>query len=210
MNLFTLIKKFLLLITTCSILFLFQQNAYASVQEAIFAGGCFWCLEHDLEYLPGVLSAESGYSGGQIKNPTYRNHKGHQESVKLIFDPSKISFEDLLRNFWRNIDPFDSSGQFCDQGDSYRPIIFYIDDEQKKTANKSFQKAAQELSVDLNDIAVETKKLNKFWPAEEYHQDFAKKNSVKYNFYRYTCGRDNRLEKVWGSNARKGFKWNID
>ncbi len=195
-----LIKKlksiiFSLIIFLC--LFSLPVDVYASIDEAIFAGGCFWCLEHDLEDLNGVISAQSGYSGGEMKKPTYQNHKGHQESVLVKFDTSEISYEKLLQNFWINIDPFDGDGQFCDRGDSYKPVIFANGIGQMEMAKKSFNAVAKDLDVNPSDLKVEIKQSGKFWIAERYHQDFAKKNNLKYNFYRFSCGRDKRLADVW-------------
>ena len=182
--------------------------AYSAEEHAVLAGGCFWCLEHDLEELDGVSSVESGYSGGDSKYPTYRDHKGHQESVEVKFDPEIISYADLLRSFWRNIDPLDGEGQFCDRGDSYRPVIFAVDKSQREEALSSSLKASQELSKPKEYIKVEIKDLTTFWIAEDYHQNFATRNSLKYNFYRYSCGRDNRLKEVWGDKASSFSPWN--
>ena len=181
------------------LLFLSPNPVFASTNEAMFAGGCFWCLEHDLEQLSGVSSAESGYSGGDLINPTYQRHNGHQEVVMVHFNPEKISYEDLLEQFWVNIDPFDKEGQFCDRGESYKPLIFTLDGRQKEIANKSLQEISNKLSVPISKIKVKIKDANKFWIAEDYHQNFAQRNSVKYNFYRFSCGRDARLKEVWGS-----------
>ena len=188
----------LFLLIICSCFLLFSPTANAESEQAIFAGGCFWCLEHDMEVLPGVLSVESGYTGGLIEYPTYRNHEGHKEAVKVTYDSSKISFKELLMNYWINIDPFDSTGQFCDKGDSYRPIIYFMNDYQKAEANNSLIEAASKLSVTLDKIAVKIKPSNRFWIAEDYHQDFAEKNLLKYKFYRSACQRDKRLKEVWG------------
>ena len=193
------IRRFLSSLIICICLLAFASNVNASVEEAVLAGGCFWCLEHDLEELPGIISVESGYTGGLIEMPTYTNHKGHQEAVKVTYDPSKITFKELLRSYWKNIDPFDSSGQFCDKGDSYRPVIFYITESQEVDAKQSKRKVADQLSVSLDKIGVQIKSANVFWIAEEYHQDFAKKNAIKYNFYRSACRRDKRLKEVWDS-----------
>ena len=179
----------------------------ASQQEAIFAGGCFWCLEHDLEDLSGVYSAESGYTGGDLSNPNYGNHKGHQEAVIVSFDSEKITYQKLLRSFWRNIDPFDGGGQFCDRGDSYRPVIFFENSDEKNEASKSLLSASKELGVDLEKINVEIKPKSQFWEAEVYHQDFANRNELKYKFYRFSCGRDQQLDKLWKENARTINVW---
>ena len=173
-------------------------QASAESEEAIFAGGCFWCLEHDLEKLDGVVSAESGYSGGDSINPTYENHSGHQEVVKVSFDSDIISYKDLLKQYWINIDPFDNKGQFCDRGDSYKPVIFTSNQEQERAAKESQKNIAVGLDIPLDQLKVEIIDSKSFWIAEDYHQDFADKNPLKYNFYRTSCGRDNRLKKVWG------------
>lgn len=185
--------------------------ARAAVEEAVFAGGCFWCLEHDLEKLPGVLDAESGYSGGSLRNPTYRQVSaggtGHQEAVRVRFDPSKISYPTLLRAYWRNVDALDGGGQFCDRGSSYRPVIFTSGKEQQQQAKASLQAAAKELKQPASSIRVQIKPLERFWSAEGYHQDYAELNSVKYRYYRWACGRDRRLDQLWGSKARSRAPW---
>lgn len=183
----------------------------AAVEKAVLAGGCFWCLEHDLEKLPGVLSAESGYSGGSLRNPTYRQVSaggtGHQEVVEVRFDNARISYATLLRAYWRNVDALDGGGQFCDRGSSYRPVIFTQGDVQKQQAEASLKAAARELGKPASAIRVQIKPLSRFWPAEGYHQDYAERNSVKYNYYRWACGRDRRLDQLWGSKARSSAPW---
>ena len=181
--------------------------SFAAEQNAIFAGGCFWCLEHDLESIPGVISVVSGYSGGELANPTYENHNGHQEVVLVQFDSSQVDYQTLLRIYWRNIDPLDGGGQFCDRGKPYKPVIFAEGQEQNVAAKSSKQKASIELGITLNLINVEIKEAKKFWPAEDYHQDFANLNKLKYKFYRYSCGRDSRLDQLWGDKARTGRPW---
>jgi len=173
-------------------------QAFAKSEEAIFAGGCFWCLEHDLEKLDGVVSAESGYSGGDLINPTYENHSGHQEVVKVSFDSNIISYKDLLQQYWLNIDPFDDKGQFCDRGDSYKPVIFTSNQEQESDAKESQENISVGLDIPLDKLKVDIIDSKVFWIAEKYHQDFAVKNPLKYSFYRTSCGRDNRLNKIWG------------
>ena len=180
--------------------------------EAVFAGGCFWCLEHDLEHLPGVVDAVSGYSGGSLRNPTYRQVSaggtGHQEVVRVRFDPAQLSYATLLRSYWRNVDPLDDGGQFCDRGSSYRPVIFTRGDEQQQQARASLQAAAKELKRPASELRVQIRPLQTFWPAEDYHQNYAETNAVKYNYYRWACGRDRRLDAVWGSKrARTGKAW---
>ena len=173
-------------------------QVFAESEEAIFAGGCFWCLEHDLEGLDGVVSAESGYSGGDLINPTYDNHNGHQEVVRVSFDPNVISYKDLLQQYWVNIDPFDEKGQFCDRGNSYKPVIFVSNQEQESDAKESQEAVSVRLNVPLDQLKVDIINSKPFWDAEKYHQDFAVKNPLKYNFYRTSCGRDKRLKKIWG------------
>ena len=193
-------KIFRRLIVFCMLLQLliaFPVKAFAEAEEAILAGGCFWCLEHDLEILDGVVSAESGYSGGEMTNPTYENHSDHQEVVKVIFDPDVISYKDLLKQYWINIDPFDDEGQFCDRGNSYKPIIFTSNQEQESEAREIQKNISVILNVPLDQLKVDITNSKAFWIAEKYHQDFAVKNPLKYKFYRTSCGRDNRLKKVW-------------
>ena len=186
-------------------------QAGAASQEAVLAGGCFWCLEHDLEKLPGVLDAQSGYSGGAGSNPTYgqvsAGGSGHQEVVRVRFDPGRISYATLLRSYWRNIDPLDGGGQFCDRGSSYRPVIFTSGADQQNQAQASLRSVAAELGRPVTALKVQIKPLNRFWPAEAYHQNYAQLNSVKYNYYRWACGRDRRLDSVWGKRTRSGAAW---
>ncbi|MCP9838113.1 peptide-methionine (S)-S-oxide reductase MsrA [Cyanobium sp. N.Huapi 1H5] len=185
--------------------------ALAATEEAVLAGGCFWCLEHDLEVLPGVLDVESGYSGGKGANPTYRQvsagGSGHQEVVRVRFDNTEIRYDTLLRAYWRNIDPLDGGGQFCDRGDSYRPVIFTTSANQAVEARNSLVAAARELGKPAAAIKVAIRPLAKFWPAEGYHQNYAKRNGVRYNYYRWSCGRDRRLDTVWGRRARTSQRW---
>ena len=207
-------KQFSWLLKFCfgliySSIFFFGAPGYleASQEEAVFAGGCFWCLEHDLEDLSGVLSVESGYTGGETPNPTYRNHEGHQEAVILYFDSSIVSYKKLLRSYWRNVDPLDSGGQFCDRGNSYRPVIFTRDESQRNDAIESVQEVSRELDKPIKSILVDIQDANTFWIAEQYHQNFAERNYLKYNFYRKSCGRDRRLDEIWGGKARTDKAW---
>ena len=183
----------------------------AAPEQAVLAGGCFWCLEHDLEGLPGVLSVESGYSGGRLQNPRYdqvsAGGTGHQESVRVRFDPDRLSYAALLRAYWRNIDPLDGSGQFCDRGDSYRPVIFAAAGEQRQAALASRRAAAAELRRPESALKLAIEPLQRFWPAEAYHQDYAQRHSLQYNYYRWACGRDRRLDAVWGRRARSAQPW---
>ena len=188
-----------------------SQSVAAAEQTAVLAGGCFWCLEHDLEHLPGVIDAISGYSGGHVDQPTYRQvsgeDTGHQEAVQVRFDPDLISYSTLLRSYWRNVDPFDGGGQFCDRGDSYRPVIFTADAAQAQAAESSALAVAQDLGRPRSAIKVELRGAAPFWPAEDYHQNYAELNDLKYSFYRFSCGRDRRLDAVWGAQARTDQSW---
>jgi len=176
-----------------------------NLKKATFAGGCFWCTEADFEKLPGVVRVVSGYTGGHKENPTYAEvssgNTGHVEAIQIYYDPSKISYDDLLDTLWKHIDPTDAGGQFADRGGQYRSAIFYHDDEQKQLAEKS--KEALGKSGKFNKpIATEILPFTKFYEAEEYHQDYYKKSSLKYSFYRHGSGRDQFLEKVWGKDLR--------
>ena len=162
---------------------------------AVFAGGCFWCVEADFEKLEGVGDVISGYSGGALLDPTYRNHEGHLEVAKIPFDPDIVSYEELVDYFLRHIDPFDDGGQFCDRGYAYTTAIFYNDIEQKVAAEAAKAAAEAELGA---PIVTPVRALEKFWIAEDYHQGYYKKNPVRYKFYRTSCGRDRRVAKVWG------------
>lgn len=171
-----------------------QQKA-----QAVFAGGCFWCMEHDMKAIPGVLEVMSGYTGGKEKNPTYEQVSsettGHYESVRVTYDPSKVTYEQILSRYWRLIDPTDNGGQFCDRGPSYRPAIF-VTPEQRPIAEASKQKLIDSKKL-TKPVIVPILPLGAFWPAEEYHRDFAEKNAGRYNQYRAGCGRDVVLRKVW-------------
>ena len=193
-----ILRKLIVICILLQILVFSPLQVFAESVDAIFAGGCFWCLEHDLEKLHGVVSVESGYSGGDIANPTYENHSGHKEVVKVSFDSNIISYKDILKEYWINIDPFDNQGQFCDRGDSYKPVIFISNEEQERDAKESQRNISVELNIPLDQLKVDIIDAKTFWPAENYHQDFAVRNPLKYNFYRTSCGRDNRLKKVWG------------
>ena len=189
------------------IILIFVNPIRLNANEIVLAGGCCWCMEHDLESLEGIDDVKSGYSGGTISNPTYENHEGHQEVVLVNYDPNIIKLETILRAYFRNIDPLDGEGQFCDRGNSYRPVIFYENlDEEDKSKNALIY-ASKELDISVDKIKVELKPRNKFWVAEDYHQDFANNNELKYKFYRYACGRDKRLDQLWGDRAKKAIYW---
>ncbi|MGB9367926.1 MAG: peptide-methionine (S)-S-oxide reductase MsrA [Xanthobacteraceae bacterium] len=175
-------------------------SAQEKTAKAIFAGGCFWCVEADFDKVPGVLSTTSGYLNGNTKNPTYKEvsagSSGHVEAVEIVYDPAKVTYAKLLDVFWRNIDPLVKDKQFCDSGDMYRTGIYFLDDEQKKLAEET--KKAVQAKFAPRAVYTEIVKADTFYKAEEYHQDYYKKNEARYNFYRWNCGRDQRLEQLWG------------
>jgi len=176
-----------------------NASAAQNLEKAILAGGCFWCMESDFQEIAGVKDVVSGYIGGEGKDPTYRNYgkKGHIEAVQITYDPSEITYKDILNLFWLRIDPTDGGGQFCDRGHAYTTVIFYSNDEQRNLAEQS--KAGLDKSGELKGpVATEISKANGFYPAETYHQDYYKKNPLRYRLYRYNCGRDKRLKELWG------------
>ena len=195
------------LLSLLIILSIITNPTKAYSDEIVLAGGCFWCLEHDLEYLEGVDFVKSGYSGGDLNNPSYENHNGHQEVVLVNYDPKIVSLDEILRLYLRNIDPLDGRGQFCDRGDSYRPVIFFGNSLEENQSNNALISASKELKVPIEEIKVEVKSKNKFWLAEDYHQNFAENNAIKYKLYRYSCGRDKRLDQLWGENSKTGNAW---
>lgn len=172
--------------------------------EAIFAGGCFWCTESDFEKVKGVESAVSGYVGGMEKNPSYKQvssgSTGHAEAVLVTFDSKVVSYEQLLKVFWHSIDPLAKNRQFCDSGTQYRSAIFYKGASQRASAEAS-KFALEKSGVLKGSIQTEIAQATAFWPAEDYHQDYYKRNPVRYNYYRYGCGRDDRLQEIWGDEA---------
>jgi peptide-methionine (S)-S-oxide reductase len=174
----------------------------AGAQElgrATFAGGCFWCMEPPFDKLDGVISTTSGYTAGRTENPTYEQVSagttGHTEAVEVVYDPRKVTYAQLLEVFWRNIDPLTADRQFCDVGSQYRAGIYTHDETQRRLAEESKRAVAQRLK---KPVVTEIAAASKFWPAEEYHQDYYMKNPVRYNLYRAGCGRDKRLEAIWG------------
>ena len=183
--------------------------ASAATAKAIFAGGCFWCMEPPFDKTEGVISTTSGYTGGTKRNPTYeevsRGVTGHAEAVEIVYDPKRVTYKQLLEVFWKNIDPVVKDAQFCDHGPQYRSGIFWLDEEQKKLADES--KAALTKGEAFGSakpvgfkggVVTEVTKAAQFWPAEEYHQDYYTKNPVRYAYYRTACGRDARLKELWG------------
>ncbi|MCC6535285.1 MAG: peptide-methionine (S)-S-oxide reductase MsrA [Burkholderiales bacterium] len=181
-----------------------QPKPAARTEVATFAGGCFWCMEPPYDVLPGVISTTSGYIGGQKKNPTYEEVSagttGHTEAVQVVYDPSKISYPRLLEVFWRNIDPTTPNAQFCDHGSQYRSGIFFHNDEQRRLAQASRAEIDRTKSFKA-PIVTEITPASTFYPAEDYHQDYYKKNPLRYKFYRANCGRDARLEQLWGKRG---------
>jgi peptide-methionine (S)-S-oxide reductase len=169
--------------------------------RATFAGGCFWCMEAPFDEVPGVISTTSGYAGGSVKNPSYEQVSsgvtGHAEAIQVVYDPAKVTYEQLLDVFWRNVDPLDGGGQFCDRGSQYRTGIFYEGAEQK-TAAEASKRRLEESGLLPGRVVTEITPLDAFYPAEEYHQNFYKKNFLRYHSYRTGCGRDRRLKELWG------------
>ncbi|MGB7285463.1 MAG: peptide-methionine (S)-S-oxide reductase MsrA [Salaquimonas sp.] len=179
------------------------SSAYAESQIAIFAGGCFWCIEKDFEHIKGVEDVVSGYTGGESDNPTYKNHVAakHLEAVKITYDPAVVSYETLLNTFWRTVDPTDAGGQFCDRGHSYTTAVFAVDDMQRKLAEASKGEAQAALG---KPIVTPIRDAAPFYDAEDYHQNYYEKNPVRYNYYRTACGRNRTVEKLWGEAAYQG------
>jgi peptide-methionine (S)-S-oxide reductase len=189
---------------------LMLMPALAHADKAVVAGGCFWCVESDFESVPGVKSVVSGYTGGKSANPTYKNHDGHLEAVQIDYDPSKVSYAEIMRLFLRSIDPTDAGGQFCDRGPSYTTAIFVSNAAEKAAADKAVADAGATLGA---KIATTVRQAGTFWQAEAYHQDYYKSGSIvltragpkskksAYKFYRNACGRDQRVKQLWGSQA---------
>jgi peptide-methionine (S)-S-oxide reductase len=177
----------------------------ANAAIAIFAGGCFWCMEKPFDELDGVISTTSGYTGGRVDNPTYElvgnGSTGHIEAVQIVYDPARVTYAQLLDIYWRQVDPFDGEGQFCDKGNVYVPAIFTANPDEEAAAQAS--KLAVATRFTGQNIAVRIIAAKTFWPAEDYHQDYYKKNPVRYAYYRNGCGRDARLRAVWGETATK-------
>jgi len=176
-----------------------QTPPASATAKATFAGGCFWCTEADFDKVDGVISTTSGYTGGHVANPTYqdvgRGGTGHTEAVEIVYDPAKVTYQQLLDVFWRNHDPLAKNRQFCDRGEQYRPAIFYHDDEQRRLAEAAKANVQKRFK---QPIQTEITAAGPFYPAEEYHQDYYLKNPVRYKFYRFNCGRDARLEELFG------------
>ena len=178
------------------------------LQVATFAGGCFWCVEADFDHVPGVERTISGYTGGDLEDPTYRQVSaggtGHREAVQIFYDPDKVSYETLLEIFWRSVDPTDDGGQFCDRGESYETAIFANSPEQKRLAEDSRRKLGQSAVLD-QPVVTPIETAGRFYPAEDYHQNYYQTSSLRYNFYRFSCRRDARIEELWGDQAFRGI-----
>jgi len=191
-----------MIFTVFNISFANAESSSSATEKAIFAGGCFWCMEPPFDKLDGVISTTSGYTSGHQKNPTYKQVSagvtGHTEAVEIVYDPSKVSYEKLLEVFWLNIDPLNAKGQFCDYGTQYRTGIYYLSDSQQKLAEASLERIKSKLN---KPVATEIKAATRFYPAEDYHQNYYQVNPVRYNYYRWSCGRDQRLKQLWGEQA---------
>ena len=172
-----------------------ESAAAAETKTAIFAGGCFWCMEAAFDEVDGVTDTTSGYAGGTKPNPTYGDHEGYQEAVKVTYEPAKVTYAKLLDQYWHNIDPFNPDGQFCDEGNAYRSVIFVGDDEEKRLAETTEQEIADRFK---QKVATEIKPVTTFTAAEDYHQNYHTTNPVSYKFYKWNCGRAQRLEQIWG------------
>lgn len=185
-----------------------SRAADGGLETAIFAGGCFWCVESDFDKVPGVVETISGYTGGTSADPTYKTVShggtGHIEALKVTFDPNKVSYDRLLNVFWRSVDPTDAGGQFCDRGDSYVTAVFAANDMQRRLAEAT-KKAIEDAKTLDKPIVTTIRKASRFYPAETYHQNYYKKNPVRYKFYRYSCGRDARVKALWGAEAHGGI-----
>ena len=178
------------------LLALLAMPAAAEERTAAFAGGCFWCIEADYQKLPGVIEVVSGFTGGTLQNPTYRgNHEGHYEAVEVTYDSDLVSYVQLLAYFWRHIDPLDAGGQFCDRGFSYKTAIFVAGDQERLAAEQSL--AEVQALFPGQQVATVILPAGRFWPVEEYHQDYADKNPLRYQYYRWNCGRDQRVGELW-------------
>jgi peptide-methionine (S)-S-oxide reductase len=209
-------KKNNYLLMIASVLMAFSSIIFAAVkinfapmaktkdgmEIAIFAGGCFWCMESDFDKVKGVISTTSGYTGGKLENPSYEQVSaggtGHAESVMVKFDPKKVSYAQLLKTYWLNIDPLTPNRQFCDSGTQYRSAIFYLNESQKTQA-ETYKTSLEKSKLFKQPIVTEINAGSTFYPAEEYHQDYHSKNPIRYNYYRNGCGRDARLKEVWGN-----------
>ena len=189
-------RFFLALMLSCGL----SQAAGAETATAMFAGGCFWCMESAYQGREGITDVVSGFTGGTMSNPTYQgDHSGHFEAIQVTYDPALISYQQLLDIYWVNVDPLDNAGQFCDKGPSYRSAIFPANESELKLAQASLGEVAARFEPAA--VYTEIRPAGTFWPVEEYHQDYYLKNPVRYKYYRWNCGRDQRLEQLWGKEA---------
>jgi peptide-methionine (S)-S-oxide reductase len=172
-----------------------HEGRAAATETAIFAGGCFWCVEDAFDQVDGVTETVSGYAGGTKPNPTYGDHEGYVEAVKVTYDPAKVTYAKLLDQYWHNVDPFDPNGQFCDQGSAYRTVVFVTNDGEKELAEKTKEEIAARFK---QAVATEIKPTTTFTAAEDYHQDYHNQNPVSYKYYKWGCGRAQRLAEIWG------------
>lgn len=185
-----------------------SAGAQDGLEVAVFAGGCFWCVESDFDKVPGVVRTVSGYTGGSLSDPTYKQVSaggtGHREAVQIFYDPKQVSYAALIEIFWRSVDPTDGGGQFCDRGESYQTAIFATSLEQKQQAEAS-KDALERSGVLKQAVVTPIEVAGPFYPAEDYHQDYYENSPIRYKFYRYRCGRDARIEALWGEEAFRGI-----
>ena len=206
-------NRYLSFVSASILALLMPQGAPAAAGDelavATFAGGCFWCVESDFDRVPGVVETLSGYTGGTLENPTYKEvtagGTGHREAVQIRYDPAQVSYERLLHIFWRSVDPTDGGGQFCDRGVSYRTAIFTASEEERRLAEASKEAIDRSEVLDA-PIATTIEAAGAFYPAEDHHQDYYTKNPFRYRFYRFSCGRDSRVQQVWGKQAHDGIE----
>ncbi len=201
----SVIRRWIFLSLSASLLTLGLATASTAAQDrALFAGGCFWCMEEAFEAVPGVLSVVSGYTGGMRANPTYEQvsggRTGHAESIEVVFDPGMVTYDELLDVFWHNVDPTSADGQFCDRGTQYRPAIFYHNEQQQRLAEASRQRIQRDKRFP-EALVVEVTPASPFYVAEEHHQDYYKRNPIRYKYYKFACGRAQRLEELWGKKG---------
>ncbi len=195
------------MLTVVAVLSLCAHTAGAQqLEKAVFAGGCFWCVESDFDKVPGVVATVSGYTGGKTENPTYEqvsaDGTGHYEAVEITYDPAKVGYEALLTAFWHSVDPTDGGGQFCDRGHSYKTAVFVANEKQRRAAEVS-KNAGQKILG--KPIVTPILAAAPFYAAEDYHQNYYEKNPGRYRFYRWSCGRDKRVKQIWGAHAYKGI-----
>lgn len=201
-----MIRTILVAIAALTVLPLAAGAQEAKTETAIFSGGCFWCVESDFDHIPGVLETISGFTGGHVANPSYdevsAGGTGHRESVKITFDPAKVGYATLVKAFFHSVDPTDPGGQFCDRGPTYTTAVYVLDDTQRKLAEAAKAAAQKELG---KPVVTEIATAGPFYPAEDYHQGYYQRNPLHYKFYRWNCGRNMRVEQIWGDHAYEGI-----